>query len=147
MLFTHRAIIVKTALLSSIKNNFVVFGFLLLTVASEAQITSWTFDPFNGTNTNPAPNVGVGTASIVNLGGGTITPGARTGMTGIGCGAQTTGNAWAYEPFDPGTVNESNFHLGSKMVQYCGEYRQITIHNRWSNLDTFHHDRYKYYFL
>ena len=106
--------------------------FLLLTIASEAQITSWTFDPFLGSTSNPTPNVGVGTASIVNLGGGIIAPGARTGMTGIGCGAQTTGNAWAYEPFDPGTVNESN---GAQFSGSTVGYQNIifTWDQRWSN--------------
>lgn len=122
----------KTALLSNFKNNFFVLAFLLLTIASEAQITSWTFDPFLGSTSNPSPNVGVGAASIVNLGGGIIAPGARTGMTGIGCGAQTTGNAWAYEPFDPGTVNESN---GAQFSGSTVGYGTIifTWDQRWSN--------------
>lgn len=130
--YTSKDIIVKLNVLSNFKNIFFVFCFLLIATRNEAQITAWTFDPFLPTTANPAPNVGVGIASIVNLGGGVITPGARTGMTGTGCGAQTTGNAWAYEPFDPGTINESN---GAQFSGSTVGYQNIifTWDQRWSN--------------
>jgi len=123
---------VKTTLLSNFKNLFFVFGFLFFIINSEAQITSWTFDPFLGTTSNPSPNIGVGTASIVNLGGGTVTPGARTGMAGTGCGPQSGVTAWAFEPFDPGSFNESN---GAQFNSSTLGYQNITFtwDQRWSN--------------
>ena len=122
----------KTTLLSNCKNIFFVIGFLLLAIDSEAQITSWTFDPFLGTTNNPLPNIGVGTASIVNLGGGAVTPGARTGMAGTGCGVQSGVTAWAFEPFDPGSFNESN---GAQLNSSTAGYQNITFtwDQRWSN--------------
>lgn len=109
-----------------------LFGLLFLALGSNAQIASWTFEPFLGTASNPLPNVGAGSASIVNLGGGTITPGARTGMSGSGCGAQSGVTAWAFEPFDPGSFNESN---GAKFNASTVGYQNIsfTWDQRWSN--------------
>ena len=122
----------KTTLLLICKNILFVLGFLFFTINTEAQITSWSFDPFLGTANNPTANVGAGTAAIINLGGGTITPGAATGMAGTGCGPQSGVTAWALNPFDAGTINESNG------VQFNGStlgYQNITFtwDQRWSN--------------
>ena len=114
----------KTTLLSNCKNIFFILGFLLFALTSQAQITTWSFEPFLGTASNPLPNSGVGTASIINLGGGTITPGARTGMAGTGCGVQSGVTAWAFEPFDPGTINESN---GAQFTASTLGYQNITF--------------------
>jgi hypothetical protein len=89
---------------------FLLFLTFSITQLSKAQtvIATWTFDPLQGTNSSPIPNVGAGTATIV-AGVGTITGGAGTGVTGLGCGAQTSGNnAWALNPFTPGNANEIN---------------------------------------
>ncbi|MEC4051111.1 hypothetical protein OX284_016875 [Flavobacterium sp. SUN046] len=76
-----------------------------------AQIASWTYEPLLGTEINPTPNVGSGSSSVVNLGGGTIGSTGNwqaTGMAGTGCGSQNGSNAWALNPFDPGSTNEKN---------------------------------------
>lgn len=125
----------KTTLLSNFKNLFFVFGFLFFIINSEAQIiTSWTFEPFSNPAASPLPTSGVGTASVVNLGGGTITPGSATGMAGTGCGAQsgTATGAWALNPFDPGTTNETNgVQFNSSTVGY--QAITFTWDQRWSN--------------
>jgi hypothetical protein len=114
---------------------------LLITVLScadaSAQIASWNFEPFQGADTNPTPNIGSGTASIVNGGGGTIgTPGVyqRTGMAGSGCGTQNGSSlgAWAFEPFAPGSINEAN---GAQFNASTSGYQNITLtwDQRFSN--------------
>lgn len=91
---------------------FLIFLIGATTEISHTQTTiaTWTFDPTQGTNTAPSANVGIGTAAIV-VGSGTITGTTGTGIlaTGLGCGAQTSGNnAWALNPFTPGNANEIN---------------------------------------
>ena len=122
----------KTPLLSNSRILLFVFGFLFCSIGSEAQITSWTFDPFLGTLNNPTSNIGAGTASVVNLGGGTVTPLTRTGMAGTGCGVQSGVTAWALEPFDPGSSNESN---GVQFNSSTSGYQNITFtwDQRYSN--------------
>ncbi len=122
----------KTTLLSNSKFLLLVFGFLFLVSTVEAQISSWTFDPYLGTLNNPNPNIGSGTAAIVNLGGGTVTPLTRTGMAGTGCGVQSGVTAWALEPFDPGSSNESN---GVQFNSATSGYQNITFtwDQRYSN--------------
>lgn len=114
--------------------NKTLFISILLVIGSavHAQITSWTFEPFLGTVANPLPNIGAGSASIINLGGGSVTPGARTGMSGTGCGPQSGVSAWAFEPFDPGSINESN---GAEFKASTAGYQNIsfTWDQRWSN--------------
>jgi hypothetical protein len=110
---------------------------VLLCANASAQIASWNFEPFTGADTNPTPNIGAGTSSIVNNGGGTIgTPGVfqRTGMAGSGCGTQngSTLGAWAFEPFAPGSINESN---GAQFNASTSGYQNITLtwDQRFSN--------------
>lgn len=109
----------------------------LLCTNVSAQIASWNFEPFLGADTNPSPNIGSGSASIVNGGGGTIgTPGVfqRTGMAGSGCGTQNGSalGAWAFEPFAPGSTNESN---GAQFNVSTVSYQNImlTWDQRFSN--------------
>lgn len=101
---------------------------------SNGQIANWNYEPIQGTFSNPTSNSGSGTSSIVNLGGGTITPGSRTGMNplGTGCGVQDGVTAWALEPFDPGTSNESN---GAQFNCSTVGFQNITFtwDQRWSN--------------
>ncbi len=122
----------KTTLLPKSKFLLFVFGFLFLVSTVEAQISSWTFDPYLGTLNNPNPNIGSGTAAIVNLGGGTVTPLTRTGMAGTGCGVQSGVTAWALEPFDPGSSNESN---GVQFNSSTSGYQNVTFtwDQRYSN--------------
>jgi hypothetical protein len=53
-------------------------------------------------------------------------------MSGTGCGIQTSGNAWALEPFDPGSSNESN---GAQFSSSTLGYQNITFtwDQRYSN--------------
>lgn len=128
----------KTKLNGSFFKIFIGIALLLLSHTASAQIfTSWNFEPFTGADTNPTPNIGSGTAAIINNGGGTIgTPGVyqRTGMTGSGCGAQNGSalGAWAFEPFAPGTSNESN---GAQFSTSTVGYQNITLtwDQRFSN--------------
>jgi len=110
---------------------------LLLCGNASAQIASWNFEPFQGADTSPTPNIGSGTSSIVNGGGGTIgSTGAyqRTGMAGTGCGAQSGSalGAWALEPFAPGSINEAN---GARFNTSTAGYQNITLtwDQRFSN--------------
>lgn len=76
-----------------------------------AQIATWNYEPLAGTETNPSANSGIGSSTVVNLGGGTIGSIGNwqaTGMSGTGCGSQNGVNAWALNPFYPGNSNESN---------------------------------------
>lgn len=112
--------------------SFFVFSFLFFTLISNAQIASWTYEPLQGTFNNPTSNIGSGTSAIVNLGGGTITPGTATGMAGTGCGAQNGATAWALNPFDAGSSNESNgVQFNSTTVGY--QNISFTWDQRWSN--------------
>jgi len=83
--------------------------FLFSSFNSSAQTTlaQWTYEPLNGTNASPTPNIGSGSSSLVGsmVGFG----GTGTGMTGTGCGAQTSStSAWAISSANPGTSNESS---------------------------------------
>lgn len=120
----------------------IIFTFLLiflvtLTVNAQTTITSWNFEPFTGADTNPTPNIGAGSSSVVNLGGGTIgSPGPwqATGMAGTGCGTQngTPLGAWALNTFTPGSFNESNgvqFNVSTLTYQNI----MLTWDQRFSN--------------
>jgi len=122
----------KSFLPSVILKSIFVFGLFLICCVSNAQIASWTYEPLQGATANPTSNTGAGSSSIVNLGGGTITPMVRTGMAGSGCGNQNGVNAWAFEPFDPGTLNEKN---GAQFNAGTSGYQNIifTWDQRWSN--------------
>jgi hypothetical protein len=92
-----------------------IFNFLLLVffpfLGLNAQIATWNYEPLIGSETSPTANIGTGSSSVVNLGGGTIGSIGNwqaTGMTGSGCGSQNGVNAWALNPFNPGSSNESN---------------------------------------
>ncbi len=96
---------------SSLVKNLCLLLFLSCFSFANAQIASWTYESLLGTDTNPTPNIGSGSSSVVNLGGGTIGSTGNyqaTGMSGTGCGAQNGSNAWALNPFDPGSTNEKN---------------------------------------
>ena len=108
----------KPTLFSAFFKIVFCLGMVFFSSVSGAQtIASWNFNalPAYPTPTaNPAPTTGVGTASVVNpIPAEIITPSSRTGMepAGTGCGPQdgVAGNsAWALEPFNPGSSNESN---------------------------------------
>ncbi|MDP3463439.1 MAG: PKD domain-containing protein [Bacteroidales bacterium] len=95
---------------------------------------NWTFEPLQGTTTNPLSNTGVGYASYFGSFSG---PGTATGMnTATGCGNQTSGTfAWSFSLANPGTVNESSgvqFNastLGSSGIVFQFE-------QRWSSTAT-----------
>ncbi len=86
----------------------VLFLFWGKTAAQVTTLAQWTYEPLMGTLANPTPNSGSGSSAVV-AGNGTITPGTSTGVSGLACGAQTSGtNAWALNPFTPGNANEIN---------------------------------------
>ena len=108
---------------------------LLYSGVAKAQIASWNFEPFQGSNTNPTPNIGSGSSAIINAGGGTIGSAGNwqaTGMAGSGCGSQNGSVAWALNPFDPGSTNESN---GARFSTSTSGYQNITLtwDQRFSN--------------
>jgi hypothetical protein len=85
-----------------------LFGFVQ-NATSQTTISQWTFEPLQGTNANPTPNTGSGSATLV---GSMTGVGTATGMllSGSGCGAQSGANpgAWAISTANPGTTNESS---------------------------------------
>ncbi|MFN7674362.1 SdiA-regulated domain-containing protein, partial [Flavobacterium sp.] len=87
---------------------FSLFGFVQ-NATSQTTISQWTFEPLQGTNANPTPNTGSGSATLVGSMTGVAT---ATGMllSGSGCGAQSGANpgAWAIATANPGTTNESS---------------------------------------
>lgn len=116
----------------------IILGLLPFSESSaQTVITSWNYDPLQGAVANPTPNSGLGTSTVVNPNFTTeiITPGSATGMdatTGAGCGAQNGVNAWALNPFDPGTTNESNgVQFNTSTVGYQNIF--FTWDQRWSN--------------
>ncbi|NHM07350.1 lipoprotein LpqH [Flavobacterium sp. CYK-4] len=122
----------KKFLYFSSKKALYLFVCWLVGVAANAQIASWTYEPLQGTLDNPTANVGTGTSALINLGGGTITTGTATGMAGTGCGPQSGVTAWALNPFDAGSTNESN---GVQFNASTVGYQNITFtwDQRWSN--------------
>lgn len=100
-----------------------------------AIIANWTFEPLQGTSSNPTPNVGSGSSNLVGamVGFG----GTATGMnTASGCGTQTSGTtAWAISTANPGTSNESS---GAQFNTSTVGYENIifTWEQRWSNTST-----------
>ena len=87
----------------------IVFLFFLTKSNAQATIASWTYDPVLGTPSNPTPNVGSGSSSVVNLG---VTPITTQGLNpaSSGCSSSTSSgnNAWHHQNFDPGSSNEKN---------------------------------------
>lgn len=98
--------------------------FFIQNIVGQTQLASWNYDSqvqaFPGTfSADYVIAGGSASSAIVNLGGGTVGNLIRTGMTGTGCGAQTTGNSFALEPFSPGSSNESNgFQYNSSTSGY-----------------------------
>jgi hypothetical protein len=78
-----------------------------ITAAPMSVAAKWTYEPVQGTNINPTPNIGIGTSTLV---GSMTGAGTATGMnTATGCGTQTSGTtAWAIGTANPGTINESS---------------------------------------
>ena len=102
---------IKKLSINTLVSNVALWVMLLMLAPgfaiSQTTISQWTFDPLQGTNANPTPNTGSGTANLVGsmVGFG----GTATGMSGTGCGAQTSGtSAWAISSANPGTTNESS---------------------------------------
>ncbi len=89
----------------------ILFSFSL--VSAQTTIASWTYDSLLGSATNPTPNFGTGTSSVVNL----STPTTATGFSSVtGCGSGNSGTAWQNPSFNPGSVNEVNgvqFNVGT----------------------------------
>ena len=87
--------------------TFFLINLLFSFSASNAQstIASWTYDSVQGTLTNPTPNFGTGTSSVVNL----TSPTTATGFaSATGCGNGNSGSAWQNTNFNPGITNEVN---------------------------------------
>ncbi len=124
----------RSLLQSDLKGYFFVIFFIAIFNISNAQIAQWTYEPVVGATSGPNANSGVGsgTSAVVNNGGGTIGTQIRTGMSGTGCGNQNGVDAWALEPFNPGSVNEGN---GAQFNASTVGYQNInfTWDQRWSN--------------
>lgn len=84
-----------------------VTAIINVTPAPLSLAAKWTYEPLQGTNANPTPNIGNGTSTLI---GAMTGVGTATGMnTTTGCGSQTTGTtAWAIGTANPGTTNESS---------------------------------------
>lgn len=99
----------KNKLVPSFYKLVFIFSFLVVTTFSNAQavFTSWTFDPVQGSITNPTPNFGAGTSGVVNL---ATTPLTTNGISSTtGCGSATSGiSAWQHNNLNPGASNEVN---------------------------------------
>ena len=93
----------------SLKITFViVFLFFLTKSNAQATIATWTYDPVQGTLSNPTPNVVLtnGSSSLVNI---TAPTQSFTGLNSTtGCGKDNSGKAWSHEQFNPGSSNEVN---------------------------------------
>ncbi len=97
----------KNKVVPSFSKLVFIFSLFLVSTFGNAQtiFTSWTFDPVQGTFTNPTPNFGSGTAAVVNSG----TPLTATGFSSTtGCGSANSGLGWQHQPFNPGLTNEVN---------------------------------------
>ncbi|NBU81538.1 MAG: hypothetical protein EBS55_07815, partial [Flavobacteriaceae bacterium] len=85
---------------------FLLFFIVTSNVNAQTTITSWTYDPLNGTASSPTPNIGSGTSTVVNL---ATTPITATGLSSTtGCGDGNFGLAWQHPNFNPGSSNEVN---------------------------------------
>lgn len=94
----------------------------------------WTYEPLQGTASNPTPNIGSGSSSVE---GSMTGAGTGTGMnTATGCGAQTSGTtAWAIGTANPGSLNESSgVRFNTSTVGYTNI--RFTWEQRWSNTAT-----------
>jgi hypothetical protein len=103
----NRSNLMKNKLVPTCYKLVFIFSLFLVTTLGNAQtiFTSWTFDPVQGTFTNPTPNFGSGVAAIVNL----VTPLTATGFSSTtGCGSANSGLGWQHQPFNPGATNEVN---------------------------------------
>lgn len=130
-------IIVKAKLFSLVCQFFVLVGLFIIAPTSQAQIAAWNYEPLQGTMANPTANVGSGSSAVLNPNPVTeiITTGTATGMDATinsGCGTQNGVTAWALNPFNPGTTNESN---GVQFNASTSGYQNIifTWDQRWSN--------------
>lgn len=105
--------------------------FSTVSLTAQTEIARWTYEPVVGNVAAPESNFGNGTSMLV---GSMIDAGTATGInTESGCGPQTTGtNAWAINPSNPGTANESS---GAQwMVSTVGFNNiQFRFEQRWSN--------------
>ena len=114
--------------------TLLIFLFAILSKGfSQTIFTQWTYEPLSGTAANPTPNTGSGTSALF---GSMITPSTATGMTGTGCGAQTTGAlAWAIGTANPGTTNESSgVQFNTSTSGYTGI--NVSWDQRFSNTAT-----------
>ena len=114
--------------------TLLIFLFAILSKGfSQTTFTQWIYEPLNGTAANPTPNTGSGTSALF---GSMITPSTATGMTGTGCGAQTTGAlAWAIGTANPGTTNESSgVQFNTSTSGYTGI--NVSWDQRFSNTAT-----------
>lgn len=84
----------------------IVFLFFLTKSNAQATITSWTYDSLLPNTTNPTPDVGTGSSSLVGI---TAAPQSFKGLNSTtGCGKDNLGKAWSLEYFNPGSSNPGN---------------------------------------
>jgi hypothetical protein len=84
----------------------IVFLFFLTKSNAQATIASWTYDSLLPNTTNPTPDVGTGSSSLVGI---TAAPQSFKGLNSTtGCGKDNLGKAWSLEYFNPGSSNPGN---------------------------------------
>ncbi|MDN3676656.1 hypothetical protein QWY90_04950 [Flavobacterium paronense] len=95
-----------TLLIKTVVFTFSLFFLATLNVSAQTAIASWTYDSVQGTISNPTPNFGTGTSSVVNL---VTTPATASGLSSTtGCGPANSGSGWQHPTFNPGSSNEVN---------------------------------------
>ena len=107
-----------------------ILGGVTGNLMGQTTISQWTYEPLQGTTSNPTPNVGSGSSAIV---GSMTVPTTGTGMNTVsGCGAQSTGTtAWAMTS-GPGTSNESSgVQYNVSTVGFESVF--VRWEQRWSN--------------
>jgi hypothetical protein len=121
------------------RNPFMLLAIIISMIVpslSMAQVTisTWNYEPLQGTNAAPTPNTGSGTSLLV---GSMTGAGTATGINTVsGCGAQVTGQtAWAIGTAAPGATNESS---GAQWNVSTVGYENIIFawEQRWSGSST-----------
>ena len=109
---------------------FCLNGFIFQSKAQVVDITRWTFEPFSGTNSSPAPSSGLGTASII---GSMSSNGTATGST-TGCAQASGTTAWQIDNANPGSLESSGVEFKVSTVGF--ENILFTFDQRSSNAST-----------
>ena len=111
---------------------FILFTLCFGGLSAQTVVTEWTFEenPLLPNDLNPAPTVGVGSASVV----GSMTTLSRSTGSSTGC-SQTSGTgSWAFGTANPGTNESSGAQFMVPTTGYQGI--RFTYDQRMSNTAT-----------